>query len=272
MNSFAITSLATPLFNTPELAVCFGGADGNSLPLDDQRLMRTLETILFPGSKVKLLKQTAFPFIWKIETEDYSYAKDLFLDIRFLSREKQLPIKRILPPASFILKTLHQLENTRYIWGGNWPKGIDLLSTLYPSKTHFDELDPLLKDTWLLKGVDCSGLIHYATNGWTPRNTSSLVHFGKPVAIEGKDAQSIQELLQELDLIVWDGHVVCVLDKMTTIESKTPEGVIKIDSKKRLSEIMKERRPVNDWDASDKSTFVIRRWNSINLGKSRSAE
>lgn len=264
--------MPTPLFNTPELGECFGGADGNSLPLDDQRLMRTLETILFPGAKVKLLEQTALPFIWKIKTEDYKYAKDLFLDVRFLAREKQLPINRILPPTPFILKTLHQLENTRYIWGGNWPKGIELLSSLYPSKTHFGELDPLLKDTWLLKGVDCSGLLHYATNGWTPRNTSSLVHFGKPVDIEGRDASAILELLQELDLIVWDGHVICVLDKMTTIESKPLEGVIKVDCKRRLSELIKERKPVNDWNPLNKSTFLIRRWYPINLGKSRSSE
>lgn len=260
MNSYRITHLPTPLFNTSELASCFGGADGNSLLLDDQRLMCALETILFPGAKVELLKQTALPFIWKIETEDYNYPKDLFLDIRFLSKEKQLPIKRILPPTSVILKTLHQLENARYIWGGNWPKGIDLLPALYPSKTHLDQLDPLFKDTWLLKGVDCSGLLHYATNGWTPRNTSSLVHFGKPVDIEGKDVAFIQELLQELDLIVWNGHVICVLDKMTTIESKPLEGVIKMNSHKRLSEVMKERKPVNDWNPLGKSTFVIRRW------------
>lgn len=272
MNSCAITSLPTPLFNTPELGFCFGGTDGNSLPLDDQKLMRSLETILFPGSEVKLLQQTALPFIWKIEAEDYSYAKDLFLDIRFLSEKKQLPIKRALPPASRILKTLHQLENTRYIWGGNWPKGIELLPSLYPSKTHLEKLDPLLKDTWLLKGVDCSGLLHYASNGCTPRNTSSLVHIGTPVAIEGKDALSIQELLQELDIIVWDGHVVCVLDKMTTIESKPLEGVVKVGSYNRLSEIMKERKPVNEWNPKDKSTFVIRRWYPINLGKSRSSE
>lgn len=255
---YALTKHPTPVFNTPELASCFG----NTLPLDEQNLLRAVETVLFPQTLVRILETTEGSPIWKIATDEYPYSGDFYIDRRFAQIIEGKPVSRniILPSRSEIKQRMTRLVNARYIWGGNWPEGIDILPKLYPSKTEFSKLEPLVQDTWQLKGVDCSGLIHYATNGFTPRNTSALVRFGKPVEIEGKDAGGIVQRLQPLDLIVWAGHVVCVLDSGTTIESIAPKGVVKRETFERLSEVMKERQPVNNWDAITAPRFVVRRW------------
>lgn len=264
--SYALTQHPTPVFNTPELASCFGGNNGDTIPLDEQGLMRTVETVLFPETTIRLLKQVAHSHIWKISPDEYPYEGDFFIDDRFVrtvagpSPQRQIQ----LPSITEILKIMRKLENTRYIWGGNWPGGIDILPILYPSRTDLAKLDPLVQDTWRLKGLDCSGLLHYASNGWTPRNTSSLVHFGAPIDIEKQDAARILKKLQPLDMIAWEGHVVCILDEHTTIESKPTYGVVRLNSFDRLSEIMKERKAVNQWDAADEPRFVIRRWHPNN--------
>lgn len=261
----ALTKCPTPVFNTPEIRLCFGGESGDALPLDEHGLMRSVETVLFPNTPVQCIKEHS-SLIWEIKTSAYDYP-NLFIDKRFVAPEIPNLLsgrKAALPSADQILKTLRGLKGSRYMWGGNWPSGISLLSELYPSKTDFNQLHPLTKDTWQLKGFDCSGLLHYATDGWTPRNTSALIRFGKGVEIEGKETNSIVEQLKPLDLIVWKGHVVCVLDPKTTIESKLPEGVVELESSERLSQIVAERKPVNEWDDSPELKFVIRRWYTPN--------
>jgi len=52
------------------------------------------------------------------------------------------------------------------------------------------------------------------------RNTSSLIFYGKPLEIKGLDAGQIIAKVEPLDLIVWDGHVIIILDKERTIESR----------------------------------------------------
>jgi hypothetical protein len=262
---FALTQGPTPVFNTSELATCFGGENGDTLPLDDQNLMRTVETVLFPNTLINLLEQIPHSTIWKIATDEYPYPGDLYIDNRFIHIVNSRPAARKIDPPSIsaIQQRMNHLEHTRYIWGGNWPEGINALPKLYPSQTNFHKLKPHIQDTWRLKGVDCSGLLHYATNGFTPRNTSSLVHFGTPVDIEGKNTKEILQEVRELDMIVWTGHVVCVLDHKTTIESRAPVGVVKTDAYERLSEIMAERKPVNKWGSTHLPHFVIRRWSYL---------
>ncbi len=78
--------------------------------------------------------------------------------------------------------------------------------------------------------------------------------------IEDKDAEAIVKILKPLDLIVWKGHVVCVLDGKTTIESWAGYGVVRFNSLNRLSYIMERRVPANASDPKAKPHFVIRRW------------
>jgi hypothetical protein len=264
--SYAVTRYPTPVFNTPEIQLCFGGKDGKTLPLDEQGFMREVETVLFPGTKVKLLEKMAQVYIWRVQTDEYNCTGPFYIDERFIQQRAVRPRPRQIPllPVPTILGTLDRLEKTPYIWGGNWPSGIDFLPQLYPSKIDLNELDPPISDTWRLRGVDCSGLLYYATNGWTPRNTSALIHFGDPIEIENKDATTILKKLQGLDIIVWKGHVVCILDHRTTIESMPGVGVIKRNSLDRLTEIMLERKPVNLWGSTKDPHFVILRWHPHN--------
>ncbi|MBS0620323.1 MAG: peptidoglycan endopeptidase [Verrucomicrobia bacterium] len=233
IKQFALTTQPTPVLSTPDFHICFGGEDGDSLPLDEKNLLRPVETVLLPKTRIELLEQVGTSPIWRIRTDAYPYPSPLFVDIRFLKLSTEEPPHRPLPSKQQILQTLEELVGCRYIWGGNWPQGINHLTRLYPPK---GDLDPLHEDSWKLKGVDCSGMLYFATNGNTPRNTSSLMTFGKPA--EGA--------LQPLDLIVWPGHVLCVLDENRVIESRHPDGVVITPLKERLRQV-----PEN---------AVVRRW------------
>jgi cell wall-associated NlpC family hydrolase len=154
-----------------------------------------------------------------------------------------------------------------YVWGGNVRQGVfELLSFYYQGISHGKD-----KKRLALAGLDCSGLLYEATNGWTPRNTSALIRFGDGVPVAGISLLQITALLEPLDLIVWNGHVLIVLDKQTIIESrlecgKTGNGGVIISSlQQRLGSIMKTRQPTNEWPTGGKKKdqFVVRRWYPI---------
>ncbi len=137
-----------------------------------------------------------------------------------------------------------------YVWGGNWSHGIPELLTYYPPKGEIDEATRIL---WTMQGVDCSGLLYEASEGATPRNTSELLSFGNPVPIG--------EPMRPLDMILYPGHVIFVLDETTTIESKHPFGVIYRNLEERLKEINKERNRINKWtpESDRKTNYVVLR-------------
>jgi hypothetical protein len=88
------------------------------------------------------------------------------------------------------------------------------------------------------------------------------------VHVAGKTAGEIAGSLDPLDLIVWNGHVLIVLDRGTVIESRLAcgkpgnGGVVITPLQQRLTEIMRTRRPVDSWPAAgkQKDIFVVRRW------------
>jgi hypothetical protein len=259
---YAITRFPTPVFNTPDISACFGGEDGDTLALDDQNLLRTVETVLFPHSKIALLDRIGQSFIRRIITDEYNYEGSYYIDERFVKCTPDAPLNRsiLIPDFPTMIAKLDQLVGTRYIWGGNWPLGIDLLPKLYPSRTPLHQLSRLIQDTWYCRGLDCSGLFHYVSEGYTARNTSRLVHFGHAVDIEGLDIDKMMCKVNKLDLIVWEGHVLGVFDEHTVIESKPVKGVVKVKLSDRLAEIMRDRKAVNHWNNSKEPRFVIRRW------------
>ena len=111
-------------------------------------------------------------------------------------------------------------------------------------------LEPVLQQKWQLQGVDCSGLLYWATNGVTPRNTSALVNYGTGVMITGLSIDQILTQLKPLDLIVTRGHVLIVLPGERVIESTwkpSNNGGVYISSlKARLIEIMDNKVPLNN--------------------------
>ena len=259
---YAVSISYTPVLNTPDFDSVFGGTDGSTIKEDDQGLIRELEYIALPNTvfEIREVHPRGEYEIYEITTEDYPYTSSpLYIDSRFVKTSVERPKGRekIMPSKDEILRNMQALEGYPYMWGGNYGEGIPALLELYPPKA------PILDNTkrnWSLKGVDCSGLIYQATSGNTPRNTSSLVKYGEAVNIEGKSAEEIAEMVEPLDLIVWKGHVIIVLDGNTTIESAPPEGVFKSGLLERLQSVMEKKLPVNDWDSADGDRFVIRRW------------
>ncbi|MEO8209813.1 MAG: peptidoglycan endopeptidase, partial [bacterium] len=247
---YAIAVLNTPVLNTSDFASVFGGINRTVVKLDSKGLIREMEFIAFPKTVFEILEVIPKDdySIYKIRTDDYPYnSSDLFIDSRFVQTIDTLPVERkqAMPDKNEIISNLNSLEGNTYMWGGNYGNGIEQLLDFYKPNT---DLDISTKSLWCLKGVDCSGLIYQATNGATPRNTSSLINFGTGLEISGKSAMEIASMLQPLDIIAWSGHVIIVLDENTVIESTPDFGVHKSDLLSRVQSIRKERIPVNDWD------------------------
>jgi cell wall-associated NlpC family hydrolase len=140
-----------------------------------------------------------------------------------------------------------------YVWGGNLKDGVPLLREFYP------QAEPLI-------GVDCSGLLYEATDGFTPRNTSALTSFGRAVQVAGLSPERIAQRLQPLDLIVWKGHVMVVLDGDSIIQSVmgcSGGGGVRLGGRLEvIRNLMKSRRPLDDYPqgAAGGKGFVVRRW------------
>ncbi|MBL7129146.1 MAG: peptidoglycan endopeptidase [Ignavibacteria bacterium] len=262
VEQFAIAMLHTPVLNTSDFESVFGGESGDSLKLDEEGHIMALEFIAIPNTVFKIHETIPKQdhIIYRITTTDYPYTStELFIDSRFVnvSNKKSKERKIEIPSRDEIINNMLSLEGCRYLWGGNFCNGItEMLSFYKPKNILYKEIE----DNWCLRGVDCSGLIYQTTDGATPRNTSSLVNYGTGLNISGKTDTAIQNMLKPLDLIVWKGHVIIVLDEKTAIESRPPKGVQKNDLLNRLKEVMEERQPVDDWDSSEGERFVVRRW------------
>ncbi|MEO8665340.1 MAG: peptidoglycan endopeptidase [Ignavibacteria bacterium] len=258
---YAVSILNTPVLNTSDYPSVFGGSGGNEVKLDNKGLIREMEFIAFPNTVFEILEvipKDGYDIL-KVTTEDYPYNSDLYIDSRFVNTLDTKPDNRnrSMPDKTEIINKLNTLEGYGYMWGGNYADGIGQLLEYYKPQS---ELPSAEKDLWSLKGVDCSGLIYQATNGSTPRNTSSLIEFGNGVEIKGMSASEISQILMPLDLITWSGHVIIVLDENTVIESTPDLGVHKSDLLSRLKSVLSERTPVNDWSSTSGKRFVVRRW------------
>lgn len=270
---YAVAELPTPVLNTIEFSFVYGGKDGKTLHLDDSGLIREVEFIAIPKTvfTIDAVTKKESATIYRVTTDDYPYPtqKGYFIDSRFVKTVQEKPPNRPkrFPGKKSIINTLLSSEGSIYIWGGNHKEGIPQMFSFYPPSSPIDQA---LKDQWMLKGVDCSGLLYEATNGYTPRNTSSLLTFGKPVKITGLSANQIIRKVEPLDIIVWKGHLIIVLDRERTIESRLDydeerggnQGGVRIRTLKEvLLEILKERIPVDNYeDEEGTQKFVVRRW------------
>ena len=252
----------TPVLNTSDFNNVFGGQNGNRIKLDKKGLIKEMEFIAFPNTLFEIIETIIKDNynIYKITTEDYKYSSTpLYIDSRFVKLYDKKPDNRVinLPAKEKIIENLKSLIGYQYMWGGNYAQGIPHLLEYYPPK---EKIDKETKSLWMLEGVDCSGLLYQSTNGFTPRNTSSLTSFGNGIEIKNKSTDEILNIIQPLDLIVWNGHVVIVLDENAIIESTPPSGVVSSNLIERLKDIMKERKPADEWNSNSGKKFVIRRW------------
>ncbi|HEX2788715.1 MAG TPA: peptidoglycan endopeptidase [Ignavibacteria bacterium] len=258
---YAVAKIFTPVLNTPDFESVFGGNKGNRVKLDNKGLIREMEFIAFPNTVFNILEvipKNGYD-MYRVTTDDYQYKGDFYIDSRFVTLidTKIQDREQLRPKNEIILENLKTMDGYPYMWGGNVADGISEMLEYYQPKTNLSENTESL---WKLRGVDCSGLIYQATGGTTPRNTSSLITYGSPVEIQGLSASEIKSKLRPLDLIVWNGHVIIVLDENTVIESTPDPGVHKSDLLSRLQSVMSERTAVNDWETTSGKRFVIRRW------------
>ncbi len=268
----AVARVATPVFSDPSFPKLFGGKSGKTLQSDRCGQLRSLEFIAPPGSLFTVIGAVpgSAPPVWKVTTAEYPYParKGYFVDPRFLiPATAQSPQRlRSLPAEEEILSRLRSSVGAPYVWGGNVRNGIPELLKLYPPAT---PLPVAAGAAWSLAGLDCSGLLYEATDGFTPRNTSSLIGYGIPVPLAGKDPRAIVALLKPLDLIVWNGHVMIVLDNGEVIQSRLQcgapgnGGVILQPLLGSLTQLMKVRHGVDLYPPppeKDKKLFVVRRW------------
>ncbi|MFZ4589919.1 MAG: peptidoglycan endopeptidase [Ignavibacteria bacterium] len=263
--TYALAIDYTPVLNTYDQFLVFGGTDGSSVKLDNRGLIGEMEFIAFPGTVFNIIEIVDFQDrglkYYKVKTDDYQYNGDFYIDSRFVNTYDEKPNGRIIekPNQSDVLKFMKSLIGYPYMWGGNYADGIYTMLNYYQPKS---EIDTRTKNLWILKGVDCSGLLYQSTAGFTPRNTSSLLNYGEAVNIEDKTLEEIIPALKPLDLIVIKGHVIIVLDENTTIESSPDKGVHTSELKIRLSRIMEDHKPVNEFGKRmwKNKEFVIRRW------------
>lgn len=267
---YAVARVATPVLNTPALSSVFGGADGKTLKIDRCGQVREMEFVALSGTvfSIKSMMSDGKNTIFRVETDEYPMPADsaLYVDGRFVDILEVEPPSRVrtLPSQAAVIAALKASVGTPYVWGGNIQGGVGALIGLF----YGGNVSVRDKDQLILAGLDCSGLLYQATGGWTPRNTSQLVTFGKAVPVAGKTLEEIAGRLEPLDLIVWNGHVIIVLDRETAIESrlecgkKGNGGVVTTSLRKRLAEILRTRRPVDSWSTVGKQrdVFVVRRW------------
>ena len=246
---FAIATKPTPVFNSPQSA----GPQAQQRK-DHCGQIRQLEFIALPGTAFEVVAVPASsPGVLQVRTNDYQAPPGtrLYVAAELLTPQPDTPPERKpqLPETSKIMQQLRSAVGLPYVWGGNLRNGVTQAGQLR------------------FAGLDCSGLLYEATDGFTPRNTEQLVNFGKAVAIEKKDIQALQQQLRPLDLIVWKGHVIIVLDQKTVVESilncsGEKDGVVTTPLEKRLKQLLKQRRPANSWpaNAGKSAHFVVRRW------------
>lgn len=268
-SGYAVALSPAPVLNTPDFKAVFGGASGHDLKVDRCGQVRELEFIALPGSVFTVLKKhrSGTADIYQVETEEYAAPPNvrLYVDSRFLELRHASPAQRrpLLPSRDEIVSSLRASVGSRYVWGGNVPNGVPELAGWYYKDIGAGDTERIG-----LAGLDCSGLLYHATGGGTPRNTSQLIAIGQGVAIAGKQSAEIASMLQPLDLIVWNGHVVIVLDRETAIESRLvcgspgSAGVVMTQLPRRIAEIMRTRHPANLWPDGKKrqDIFVVRRW------------
>jgi cell wall-associated NlpC family hydrolase len=277
---YAVAIGPVPVLNTPDFRSVFGCKDGKTLALDSCGQPRALEFIALPGTAFLIedvIKNFPIP-VYRVTSDDYPYPSKTgyYVDSRLVRTVSipPAPRPRSLPSPDTIISRLTSAVGTRYLWGSNLRQGIPALLSLYPPASG-QQIDNSTRESWTLRGLDCSGLLYEATDGWTPRNTSALVSYGSPVEIAGLDANGIVQKVQPLDLIVWKGHVMIILDRERLIESRldctgTAGGVRIRNLQEALRQLLANRMPLNEYERSSTTNtkgFVIRRWHpGVSIG------
>jgi hypothetical protein len=243
MSTYAFAIGPAPLYDTPKLPHL-----QSRLEKDSQGLIKSVEVIAFPFTKFVVIRTA--DGVSQVTTNEYPSSTPLYVDSRLLEMVAEEPPERtrVLPSVPAILRFLQSVVGVRYFWGGNWAKGISSMSDLYPQLTAPED-----QEDRICKGVDCSGLLYQATNGCTPRNTGQLCTYGQEIKVDQDSVEAVQKIVKPLDIMVWRGHVLCVLDPDHFIESVVGQGVIVSGFTDRYKHFHGRLR-------AEQKPFSLRRW------------
>lgn len=224
-----------------------------SIPVDQQGHPRHNEWIALPGEQL-FVEEELDGGIVRISSPRYQ-GEHLFADRRTLTFAASPAHVSPPPSARSILNRMEQWIGVPYLWGGNWQRGIEAWLDWYPPA---QPLNGKERDLWIFRGLDCSGLLYEASDGYFPRNTAELLRTGRAVPIAGKDPAGIARIVQPLDSLVYRGHIVFVLDPLHTIESQAERGgVVVRPLRERLAELCAIKTPADD--PGTPGGFVCRR-------------
>jgi hypothetical protein len=260
----------TPVFRDVHFPKHFGeGHDG--LIFDKWHQIDPTETILLPGSIIRV-QEVMKDRVVRMITSEYHSRTPIYTHASFIDEISRLPLPdriKQLPSRVRMIHSMRHQEGKRYIWWGNSPMGVpELLDIFRNTRAESRELA-------MLKWFDCSGLLYWATNGNTPRNTSELIDFGRAMDIEDRSVEEIIDLMEPLDIVAWKWHCLIVLDRWEIIESSVnwwdewnfsnPNGVRIRSLQEFLTELMHGKNPryptnIYPWKYLTNQAFVVRRW------------
>lgn len=231
---------STPILNRKDFSYVFGGY-GYGLLLDEKGLLKSLEMIAPSGSYFHVISihDDLGHAIYEITFHDYPSKYPLFLDSRFVEKVSKVQIKeKKLPDLDLILDRLKNMISLPYVWGGNVSQGVPEMLDFYPPKR---ELTFHEKINWIMQGVDCSGMLYEATEGFFPRNTSDLIKLAIPYRLNDRNIPVLSKELNPLDVVVYKGHVIITFNKNHFIESRAHRGGVFLTEKEtRLKLLLKE--------------------------------
>jgi len=274
---YAVSIVPTTMYNTPNINNAYKIENDILVSRDESGLVREIETQTFPNTAFRIydtIKKNGTS-VYKVKTKEYWNTPNdfyFYIDSRAVKKVHRKPSERIktLSKKEVLLKRLYSIKDQTekelipYIWGGNTLQGIPQHKKWYVKNSQWDKLSDEDKKQITLQGLDCTGLIYYITDGYTPRNSTWLRNFGTGVKIEDKDIDEIISQVKPLDIIVHRGHALLILNKNETIESRLSKGggVVITPIKERFEEIMESKIPLNaaPSEKSDNAWFIIRRF------------
>lgn len=273
------TNWPTPLFFWPSCCLDINSLmwwDWKWIKFDNDNVIRELAIVLPKDSIVSIIwkKQIWDITYYIVRDREFDWWKSIhqyITDSRFIDiiETKEPEKDKSLPDKETILQNLKNALWSDYVRWWSYYEWIPLLKEYYKSDND-NNLSQWEINQKILKWVDCSWLLYQATNWYTPRNTANLINFWKSLDIKWKSIDEIIELVEPLDLIVWKWHVIIVLDKQHTIESRWREDfkwwVEITDIRTRLQEVFETKQPVNKYNFNltnsdwTENQFVIKRW------------
>ena len=241
--------------------------------LDEYEQIDPVQSVLFSWTTV-IIEDELYDrdnLIYKIQLNEIPWYFDSYIDARFINTYSTQPPERniILPSKEEIINNLKLQVWHQYIRWGVMPTWVPELSQYY---NPIINLPYYVENKLILKWFDCSWLLHYSTNWFTPRNTGGLIVFWTWLHIAWLNSDDIMKLLKPLDIIVWKWHVMIVIDEENLIESRldydtnTPwfDWWVRIRTiKPVLDDLVANKIWVdnyNDIVPEWKKKFTIRRW------------